>query len=212
MRTLSLDISTSAGWALLGGTPAPNVLPDILNKGLVKNPRKIAAHGPYPWSYKAAADWLADELLTVFLTQQNLFGPIDVVVIEETNGSKSRYTQKVLEFIHKAVLDRFSTVPCVRVVYVDTREWRSKLGCTLSKEQKKQNAKLSKAKREAEAMGLKVDKKELGIKGKVTKKHVAINWANEHWKLDLKAKDDDIADALCVGTAFLRGATLSDGT
>jgi hypothetical protein len=207
MRILSLDISTSAGWAILDGPQAKDVLPDIIDSGLVKNPRKVKEHGKYPWSYKKAADWLADELFAV--ASKNAHLKFDAVVIEETNGSKSRYTQKILEFIHKATLDRFEGYT---VVYVDTREWRSVLGCLLSKDQKKANQKLSKAKREAEAKGLKVDKKALGIKGKVTKKHVAINWANEHWKLDLKAKDDDIADALCVGTAFLRGATPSDGT
>ena len=207
MRILALDISTSAGWAILDGPRDAGVLPKIIDKGLVKNPRKVREHGEYPWSYKHAADWLADELFSV--ASRNAHLGIELVVIEETNGSKSRYTQKILEYIHKATLDRFEGYT---VAYVDTREWRSVLGCLLSKEQKKLNQKLAKAKREATAMGLTVDKKALGIKGKVTKKHVAINWANEHWGLSLKAKDDDIADALCVGTAYLWHAKLSDGT
>lgn len=209
MTILSLDVSTSAGFALLRGPAEPDALPTIVSSGLIKNPNKVSEHGEYPWSYKHAADWLADALESLYIAI-NPVNRIDLVVIEETNGSKSRYTQKILEFIHKAVLDRFHKRG-VKVVYIDTREWRSVLGCVLSKDQKKTNARLSKAKREAEAMGLKVDKKDLGIKGKVTKKHVAINWANENFKLSLKAKDDDIADALCLGTAYLRGATLSNG-
>jgi hypothetical protein len=81
----------------------------------------------------------------------------------------------------------------------------------LSKEQKKANAKLSKAKRESALAGVKLDKKKLGIKGKTNKKHLAVQRANDEYNLKLKQKDNNEADAICLGLAFFNNCTPCDG-
>jgi hypothetical protein len=40
-------------------------------------------------------------------------------------------------------------------------------------------------------------------RGKITPKHLAVQKSNELYGLELKLKDDDIADAILLGRAFL---------
>lgn len=233
MRILTLDLSTSVGWAYLEGTRG-NPECEILKKGTIKLPQTILAYGDYPFCYEAAAEWIARqiELLARDLEDEELderpdspgYGALpNVFVIEETNLGKSRYAQKTLEFIHCKVVEMLRRNQYLleemwpKVVYLSSSEWRKNLKLILTKEEKKANAKLAKAKREAAAIGAKLDKKKLGIKGKVTKKHVAINYVNTRFgwtgtKNELKQKDDDIADAICLGCAYVNNAIPCDGT
>lgn len=206
MRILALDFSTSTGYAVLEKDEGKD--PVLVSYGVIKLPKPILAYGEYPFSYYKAAESLI-EMTKELLAEHNP----DVVVVEETNLGKSRYSQKALEFFHCL----FSQTMCYRaqqtsVIYLSSSAWRQALGLQLSKEEKKANAKLAKAKREATEKGEKLDKKTIGIKGKITKKHVAINYVNQRLGLELKAKHDDIADAICLALAFLSGASACDGT
>jgi hypothetical protein len=200
---LALDVSKRCpGWAWFEeGKPT--------KFGAFPNEKSIQDYGSYPWNYLSAAHDTAAKLLELVVE----LNP-DIVVIEETNGSKSRYTQKTLEFCHALLLQLLQVWAAQggkSVVYLNTSDWRKTLKVQLSPEDKKQNAKLSKAKRKAAATGEKLDRKALGIRGKVNKKHVAVRWANAEYGLTLKQKDNDIADALALGAAFLRGAPHCDG-
>lgn len=139
---------------------------------------------------------------------------LDAIVVEETNLGKNRYSQKSLEFTHAYFLLQMSKSICkdVPIVYLSTSQWRTAVGLEMSKEDKKSNAKLSKAKKAVGGDVRKVDKKALGVAGKVTKKHLAVRKANELFGLTLKLKDNDIADALLLGTAYFLGAVACDGT
>lgn len=134
----------------------------------------------------------------------------DVVIIEETNLGKSRYAQKTLEFIHKSLLFQLRAFPG-KVIYFSSSSWRQALGLTMTKEDKKNNARLSKAKKYATEMGVKLDKKALGVRGKINKKHLALRYVNDTFNLTLKVKDNDAADAICLAAAYLKGATPCDG-
>lgn len=202
-KILALDISTSAGWAFLDeGQPKK-----LIDFGMIVNEDKISGYGTYPESYVGAAEAMAIRLLELVLR----FNP-DKIVIEETNKGRSRYTQKILEFIHCTLLILLRRDNHIqKVVYVNTSDWRKITGVELSKEDKKQNTKLSKAKSAAKKKNEKLDKKSLGIRGKITKKHLAIRVANDLYDLQLKPKDDDIADAICIGTAWCYGVKHCDG-
>jgi len=131
----------------------------------------------------------------------------DLVVIEETNGSRSRYTQKILEWIHMEVcslLLRRGLAPR----YINTGDWRRVVGARLTKEDKKLNAKVRKLKAAGDKAGLKA----LGVRGKVGKKHVAVRYVNNQFGLNLKMKDNDQADAICLGVSYFLGAPICDGT
>lgn len=208
MLILGLDLSLSAGWSWIEGELTAPESAKILDKGCTKLGKPVDAFGEYPWSYHNAAKAMAVKLIedtSLFLREFP-----DVIVIEEINMGKSRWSQKILEHLHFCVLAQLKDTG-IPIVYLDSSAWRSALKLTMTKDQKKANAALSKAKKAAAADGIKVDKKALGVAGKVTKKHVALLAMNERFGLDLKMKDDDIADALCLGCAFLAGATPCDG-
>lgn len=209
MRILGLDLSTSTGFATVEVDSLEDQHPRLVSRGVIQLEKNILEYGPYPDCYWLAAEDVAKRVFDVV----NKENP-DIIVIEETNLGKNRYAQKTLEFIHCHVVKalRRDVKPPFVVVYLSSSAWRQALGLQLTKEQKKANAKLAKAKREAAAMGMKLDKKKLGIKGKVNKKHVAIAYVNERFALKLKVQDDDIADAICLAVAMTKNPTPCDGT
>jgi Holliday junction resolvasome RuvABC endonuclease subunit len=207
MKVLALDISTSTGYSV----QKHDGKVELLEQGSIVNDKRIEDFGAYPFSYYHAAKNMAR-----LIQDQIAKHKPDAIVIEETNGSRSRYTQKILEFLHYAVLDRLVDSK-IKIVYINTSDWRKSVGGMLSKEDKKQNAKVAKAKQKAKVNG-KLDlkkfsalKKEMGVRGKVNKKHVAIRVVNEMFDLSLKAKDDDVADAICLGLALYNGVPHCDG-
>lgn len=206
MKILSLDISSKTGWTLLEGEQAPAALPKILERGRITVQdlgfESVINAGQYPWSFIRVATAMAVAIMGLVLQ----FSP-DRIVIEDTSESKNRFAQKLLEWIHFAVLKELiaNRVAVDSVIYVQVGSWRSTLDLRMTKEDKKNNANVSLAKRTG------ASKASLGLKGKVTKKHLALRFVETNFGLKLKVKDNDIADAICLGTAFLRGARPSEG-
>jgi hypothetical protein len=209
---IGLDISTHTGWAFIrcgGGVPTLGA------RGTAHAAGGAGFAAGYPYSVIDACNKFAAGLVATLNSTLAEHGsymdtcPSVSIVIEETNGSRSRYTQKGLEFLHFAVLTAIRdklVVPgkCpVHLVYVNTSDWRRVTGCHLTADDKKSNAKLSKGKRAGKT------KAEIGLKGKVTKKHVSVRAANERFGLSLKQKDNDQAEAILLGLAFNLGI---DGT
>lgn len=196
-RLLSLDVSTSTGWALFvdGKLERSGLLPKvtITDFNVNKDPQKSPA---YPYNIITAAEKVVDQIDELISD----VGGVSALVVENTNKGKNRNTQRALEFIHFALLKRIQDR--LPMTYMDTSEWRKAVGMWMSKEDKKANATLSKAKKAAEAAGTKVNKKALGIKGAVNKKHLAVRMANELYSLTLIQKDNDTADAILMGRAF----------
>lgn len=212
MKVLALDISTSAGWCLLQGKM--NEPPTILEKGTIVNPKGLKEYGAYPFNYLHGARDLVGRIIQL-IERVNESNGVDVIVIEETNMGRNRYSQKILEFLHCLILeylqDNFWAEPTARVVYVNTSDWRKILGIHMSKVDKALNVKVKRLKR-INTTESKATLKEAGLRGKITKKHLAIRWANETYGLSLRPKDDDIADALALGTSYMMGVALCDGT
>jgi Holliday junction resolvasome RuvABC endonuclease subunit len=206
MRVLALDASTHAGWAVLHGEPG-DVRPTLECEGLIENDKPVQAFGEYPWNYVKAAQSIADRLI-----EQVEFIRPDVVVIEETNLGKNRYAQKLLEFIHCSLLSKITSGQ-LKVIYLSSSSWRQALDLRLDSEQRKNNAKIAKAKKLARETGISIHaaKKKIGVKGKINKKHLAVNRVNEVYDLGFKVKDNDIADAICLALAYFVGATPADG-
>lgn len=204
MKILALDISkNSPGWALLDSETGK-----ILDCGIINvSPLSVHEQGEYPRNYMIATRGVASGLMAK-VKETNP----DVVVVEETNQGRSRYVQKVLEWIHCHFLDMmFEDPKDIPIKYVSSRVWRKKLEIKVSAEDKKKNAKLSKAKSLAKKTGTKLDKKALGIRGKITKKHAAVVWVNTTYGTNFKIGDNDTCEAITLGVAFIRGAELCDG-
>ena len=198
-RVLGLDLSSKAGWAVLEDGK-------LTEKGLIQLDRPILGFdGGYPWNFHRAAGWQAQNI-------EDLAKRVDptTVVIEETNLGKNRYSQKFLEFLHCRLL-LMPTICSRKVVYLSSSAWRSALGLQMTAEDRRNNGKLSRAKKHAFMTGGKLDKASLGIKGRVNKKHLAVRYANATYNLNLKMKDNDIADAICLAAAYLAGADACDG-
>lgn len=210
MKILSLDISTSTGWALYEN--------GRVEYGLIKI--DIAKEG-YPFNYIDAAQEMAH-----LVSNRVIVSDPHHIVIEETNMGKSLFDQKKLEFIHCAVLCQLKFSWKSRLTYVSSRVWRSALGLKLSKEDRANN-KYYKDQREAEKERLTEDVKVLGIKKaadrkklvgdgmrgfkvildgqrvtKIHEKDLVLAYVNRKYGLELKKKDDDLADAIGMAEAF----------
>lgn len=205
MRILCIDLSLHCGYAVLESeTQNPSKL--ITYGTIHYEGTSIKDYDNYPWSY---INVIQSHISNVMWKVREHCP--DIIVIEETNRGKARYTQKVLEFLHYEFLHSVRKErPDLSVVYLDTSHWRSVLGIWMNKDQKKQNAKLSAAKRQG-PIALKAMKQQLGVKGRVNKKHVAIAHVNQVFGLSLKVKENDAADAICLGLAYLKGAKPSNG-
>lgn len=204
MKVLGLDLSSKSGWAVIEKhSDSGNHLSDL---GLIELGTPILGFGNYPWSYVAAAKKQAEAVAA--LVAKTL---PDIIVIEETNLGKNRYSQKFLEFLHLTLLQTIPDGFKRQVVYISSSAWRSALMLSMSAADRKNNTKLSKAKKTAAQAGAKLDKKALGIKGRINKKHLAVRYVNATYDLQLKMKDNDIADAICLATAYLAGADTCNG-
>jgi len=202
VKVLSLDISSSTGWAWLD----TEIGPGSLIYGCIQLEKKAREYGKHPYGFKHAAEDMASRLKA--LSEQH---PSDVIVIEETNGGgRARFTQKYLEYLHFATLN---TLPeDGRIVYVSTSDWRKVTETHLSKEDKNRNAKLSRHKKNASLRGTKLDKKSLGIAGKTTIKHVAIRRVRELYGIELLKTQDDPADAILLLHSFINGVRPCTGS
>lgn len=198
MKILALDISTRTGYALLEHISEGEV-PQILERGNITPHETLTEAGEYPWNYITVASDMGNQLMQkVYDTDP------DVIIVEETNIARSRYSQKILEFIHCSFLSLLE-VTDYDIKYVSTSDWRAACDVFMSKDDKKNNAKVNKAKRDGKS------KKEVGLKGKITRKHIAIRRIKELYGLDLKQKENDIAEAILLGVSYTRGVKISIG-
>jgi archaellum biogenesis ATPase FlaH len=203
MRVLALDVSTKTGFAILDGEPG--LIPVIKSFGVLENEMKVRGFRgeKYPWDFMAAAKRIASSVEDLLVNEK-----FDYFVIEETNsgGRASRYSQKILEWLHFAILEVLDRQDG-QVIYINSAEWRRVVGARLTREDKALNAKVSRLKKSGDKEALHA----LGVRGKINKKHVALRYVNNSFKLDLKVKDNDIADAICEGVSFFLGAAHCDG-
>lgn len=194
-RILALDTSTKTGWSLIVSDGKDFTLEDSGQIDSLKRPDDI----PYPeqflvWAEKCFAN--VDNLITVHKP--------DVLVIEETSsGSKNNYDQKILEWIHFLLASRIKR-DSIKAVYVMSETWRRETGCKMTKEESKHNKDVKKYK-ETNDTSIAYDANGKRI-GRLTRKHINIRRANEvfskYFKVPLRKKDEDMADALLLGYAY----------
>lgn len=183
MRVLSLDASTKSGWALFidgklseSGALTPVKIEDFnVNKDPQKSPK-------YPYNIIDGAE----DVARILMGKVNETRP-DKIVIENTNKGKNRHTQRILEYIHFAFTRPFRNHPNL-LKYMDTSEWRSGVGLWMSKDDLKNNKDVRAGKK----------------RGKISKKHLAVRMVNELYGKKLKLKDNDEADAILMGLAYVK--------
>lgn len=189
-RVLSLDISTKTGYTLLVSSKDSFSVEESGQQPAISEP-----DGQYPGNY---VNW-AFKCYERIVALVSRLRP-DVLVIEETtSGSKSVYSQKILEFIHFLVA-QFIRDSGILAIYFMTEVWRREVGCMMSKDEKKKNKEVRDFKKQNKAK-LAYDKqgKRIGIVGR---KHVNVRRANEVFGLNLKLKDNDKADSLLLAYTY----------
>jgi len=194
-RVLSLDISTKTGWAFFLSSQEKYHLEAY---GQLEQIPEPTTHS-YPASYVEWANLCFNEIKKII----DLYNP-NVLVIEETSaGSKSAFSQKILEFIH-FLLANFIKVSKIKTRYFLTEEWRRRTGCVMTKEEKKKNKEVRDFKKKS---GTKVaynkEGKRIGLTGR---KHVNVRRANElfgsFFEEPLRKKQEDLCDALLLYYAY----------
>lgn len=203
MIILGLDLSTNTGYSVFEDEK-------LVSYGIIKTSKdKISDYGSYPQCYLAAADDMATQVSDLI----QKISP-NVLVIEETNKQarfSSRYSTKILEFIHCLILEKIKNQANLRIVYLSTGDWRRTVNIKLSKEQKKLNAKVSKAKREGKKLTDVKGLEDIKIRGKITNKHLAVQFVNAKFNLSFKLKNNDTAEAICLVEAYQNGCKHCDG-
>lgn len=193
-RVLSLDISSKTGWALLVSTPEEICLEAYGVEKAISEP-----DGDYPTNF---VDW-AMICFGRISDLINKYKP-DVLVIEETGkGSKSVYSQKILEYIH-FLLASFIKETKIKAVYLMSGTWRSETRSVMTKEEKQKNKDVRDYKKQNDTkIAYDINGKRIGL---VTKKHVGVRRANEVFGKSLAKplirKDEDIADSLMLAYCY----------
>jgi len=193
-RIMALDISTKTGWAVMVSSPEGISLEKYGTISQMSEPE-----GQYPHNYVEWAYACFNEIFKLI----HQYNP-DVLVIEETSGgSKSNYSQKILEFIHflVALWIKSNNAKCM---YLMTEQWRRETGCLMTKEESKHNKMVRQYKEKNETkIAYDTSGKRIGL---LTKKHINIRRANEIFgkflPTELRKKDEDTADALMLGYCY----------
>ena len=182
---LSLDLSTKPGWAVAEGAGDEIRLLGYGTNFNLKEAISGESELPQDFRYLKNANRVAD-----FVEELVLKWEPDEIWVEQTNAGAFRSSQKQLEFIHCRLLQKLNELGQEhRLRYADTSAWRRTCSIRLSKEQKLHNRAVKQKKTEGR------DKK---IRGRITSKHLAVEFVNKMFGLNLLIKDNDAADALAI--------------
>lgn len=218
MKVLALDLSTKTGYALFEDGA------QLIASGCLYTPAfevfKVQTYPNCLINYaKSVASSVAD-----LVSKTNP----DIIVIEETNKTGrfgSRHSQKLLEWVHLLVLltirELWPEQAEKTILYINTSDWRKKLGLSVLNSKKaakpylKQYTALAKAaqglkgKEKKKALDeLKLFKQDLVkrcIHGKIDKKSISVAYVNATFGKSLFKGQNDEADAICLGMAYLNG-------
>lgn len=177
MKILGLDISTKTGIAIIEDGNLTHY--ELVTVKLASSESQID-----DFNHIDRATEMANRLLDVVKKHDP-----DFIYIEQTNLGNNRTAQKLLEFTHCLVLMTLREY-ATKIAYVDSSAWRNSIGLQLTKEDRKHNKEVKKNLEQGVRAG--------PGKGKKTSKHLAVRWVNEKFNLDLKIKDNDLADAICL--------------
>lgn len=189
-KVLSLDVSSKTGYSVQNISKDGCILLDYGLLGPYPKPE-----GNYPNDYYHWANICASNIIKKIYE----INPTVIVVEQVSKGSKNHLSQLLLDWIHY-LLAHFFIDQGIQPIYYQTGFWRSAIGIKLTKEEKKKNALIRKTRKATGAAVVKdLNGKRIGLTGK---KHANVRVANELYGLSLKLKDEDKADAICLGRCF----------
>lgn len=194
MKLLALDLSTNAsGWAYFESNK-------LKSYGLIKPSVKGISKMKYPEAPLMKSISMVEQVLEL-ISQKSP----DLILIEEVNRGINRIAQKSLDGLHFLLLKElraWGKGSLEKVAYMDSngrKGWRPKLGIGLSESDKEENKKIRKENK----------KLKKGKKAVITWKTLSVRHVNLLFSLGLSKANDpktdgDIADAICLGLAYLQ--------
>lgn len=196
MITLALDASTTCtGYAVY-------VNDKLEEYGAIKAKVKGITKLKYPEKQLLVCEAMAKEIKNRYDLVFTKYGIIDNIVIEEINKHKNRLSGKTLDILHGFLWSEFRNEMSL-ILYMDSdgmTGWRTRLSFRLSDADKlhnKESRKLNK--------NLQKGTKKIPI---INKKHLACRYANRVYGTSLdcdeRTTDGDIADAIGLGSAFVK--------
>lgn len=201
MNLIALDVSSKCGYAFFKNG-------ELAHYGTLFPEKKVTDFGSYPSNFMVFAEFISINIVAEIQKFIEANPEKYEVVIEETNAGRNNYSQKMLEFIHFALIKRLNEI-ALRPKYIRTGVWRKICDANQSNEEKKLNAQISRIKRKTGKKVAKIDGK---VVGKRTRKHSALRAFQAHFSIELARKMEDAAEAALIGLAFMRGAPICDGT
>lgn len=202
MTTIAIDLSEKPGIAVYAETK-------LVRYVTLFPERKKSDMGPYPLNYLTMAQDIVDRIWGEI---QDLPRPVRVV-LEETTASSQNYSQKILEFAHHALNVRLAAEG-IAVAYIRDGVWKRLVGALQNKAERSHNSRLSNYKKKHNKVVGKLKDKDGKLKRarKLDSKDYAIRAVQDHFQITLERADEDHADAILIGLAYLMGAPLCDGT
>lgn len=214
MDILALDLSTKTGWAFFKYDCGTYQLAEVgtFTHKVVSYKSNIKSYmdipPEYPWNFIDTAEAIADECIDLItrLGWPNL-------VIEHTEGSSHRISQRTLEFIHYALLRKLNEhggyFMSANFQYLLNSDWRRACNCYISQwpEMQKWNKEVAKAKKKAKPnkAGAKVAKIDGKIVSKWNAKKLSMHIAKLYYpSFEDKITTDDISDAILLGYAAIK--------
>ena len=209
MKILALDLSIRTGGAVFN-TASPQLLVDAfdidfkhkspLSTNLMEKPlklkskvkRNLTKYDPsnHPKDFISfVREYIGQLLLKIYEIKP------DEIVLEQTNKGRDRWRQKLLEWLHYELCTMIMLdLDPIKLSYIDTMEWHKILEIKLSKEDRLHNKKIRQNNK------IEANQKMIGIKDD---KDVAIKWVRSKFGYELMKKENDIADAICLGYAYI---------
>lgn len=203
MKWLSLDPSSYTGYAVFKDVSLIRYDQiEVRIKNYSTDVKKYTDLPPsYPDNLMQAAQEMASLIRDVIIKEQ-----IEFVVLEHTEPSKRRFSQRYLEWLHYCLIQEFKQLG-VKYQYLLNSDWRKAVKCYLNfwPEYKRYNSQVSKAKRKSTPTksGAKVAKIDGKVVSSIDGKKLSVIIANAKYELNLPLSSNDIADALNMGTATI---------
>lgn len=206
MYVVSIDLSTKPGYAVFFNGK-------LQSSGTLFADKKTGDFGSYPYNYMYLAQHTVNKIMEQVIKPILHSDHRPLVVLEETTASSQNYSQKILEFIHLALL-QVLRIYYIEVRYIRDGAWKRLVGATQSKEERNHNARLSRYKKKHNKVIGKLKDKEGKLKRarKLDAKDYALRALRDIYNLDFNREQEDECDAILIATAYLWGCPVADGT
>lgn len=209
LNILSLDLSTKPGWAFFKNST-------LHSYGTLWADKTTEDFGSYPENYLGMVHHTIDRLYEEIILRCLKEVPEITIVIEETTASKNNYSQRKIEWIHYALVNLLNEIhPNLKIVYIRDGVWKNKTGARQTKEERNLNAKIARYKKKHNKKLAKLDLDKSGkakVVGKLGPKHYALRAVKDHFQIELQRQEEDSADAILIGYAYILGVPVCDGT